>query len=85
MVLSHLYVEGQAVPYRTPLRSLSTREVDGRRSGSTALTTAIVPAAQSALRLATRLDRYAGLFFVIHAGGHAPPTLGVIASEHPMG
>src|SRR5215213_8878186 len=41
MVLSHLYVEGQAVPYRTPLRSLSTREVDGRRSGSTALTTAI--------------------------------------------
>src|SRR5215213_8089566 len=40
MVLSHLYVEGRTLPYRTPLRSPSTREADGRRSGSTALTTA---------------------------------------------
>src|SRR5215213_11518970 len=42
MVLSHLYVEGRTIPYRTPLRSPFTREADGRRSGSTALTTAIV-------------------------------------------
>src|SRR5215213_7585727 len=43
MVLSHLYVEGRTVPYRTPLRSPSKREADGdgRRSGSTALTTSI--------------------------------------------
>src|SRR5215213_2921 len=41
MVLSHLYVEGRTVPYRTPLRSPSTREADGRRRGSTAPTTAI--------------------------------------------
>src|SRR5215212_7460403 len=41
MVLNHLYVEGRTLPYRTPLRSPSTREADGRRSGSTALTNAI--------------------------------------------
>src|SRR5215213_7236718 len=42
MVLSHLYVEGRTLPYRTPpLRSPSTREADARRSGSTAPTTAI--------------------------------------------
>ncbi len=43
MILTHLYVEGGTLPYRTPLRSPSTREADGRRSGSTALTTAIGP------------------------------------------
>ena len=39
--MSHLYIEDRAVAYRTPLRSPFTREADGRRSGSTALTTAI--------------------------------------------
>src|SRR5215217_1555504 len=41
MVLTYLCVESRTLPYRTPLRSPSTREADGRRSGSTALTTAI--------------------------------------------
>ena len=43
MVLTHLYVEGRTVPYRTPLRSPFTSEVDARRSGATALTAAISP------------------------------------------
>src|SRR4051794_33008375 len=41
MVLSHRFDEGRTIPYRTPLRSPSTSEANGRRSGSTALTTAI--------------------------------------------
>jgi hypothetical protein len=41
MVLSHRFDEGRTIPYRTPLRSPSTSEANGPRSGSTALTTAI--------------------------------------------
>jgi hypothetical protein len=46
--LSHLYLEGRTVPYRTPLRSPSTRKADARRSGSTAPTTAIGSSRKSA-------------------------------------
>src|SRR5687768_12126427 len=72
MVLTHLYLEVRTVPYRTPLRSPSTREADGRRSGSTALTTAIVSVGFLSL-LHAQLEGEAGEGFLC----------GVIAKSRP--
>jgi hypothetical protein len=81
MVLSHRFDEGRTIPYRTPLRSPSTSEANGRRSGSTALTTAIETQRTSVLPGHGRVrESVAFLFLPLFTGVRGR---GILGSAYP--